>query len=46
AGLAVAMENADAETKALADHITATNQNDGVARVIEEMVLSKQLCSV
>ncbi|MCP5080061.1 MAG: HAD family phosphatase [Psychromonas sp.] len=46
AGLAVAMENADAETKALADHITATNQNDGVARVIEEMVLSKQLCNV
>jgi len=45
AGLAVAMENADAETKALADHITASNQNDGVARVIEEMVLSKQLCS-
>lgn len=42
-GLAVAMENADDETKALADHITGSNINDGVAMAIEEKVLQAQL---
>lgn len=40
AGLGVAMGNATAETKALANHITATNNEDGVARVIEEFIIN------
>jgi len=39
AGLAVAMENADDNTKAIADHITASNHQDGVALAIEEKAL-------
>ncbi|UXI03727.1 sugar-phosphatase [Photobacterium sp. TY1-4] len=39
AGLGVAMGNACDATKALADHITDTNDNDGVAQVIESFVL-------
>jgi Cof subfamily protein (haloacid dehalogenase superfamily) len=46
AGLAVAMENADDETKALADHITSSNSNDGVAMAIEEKVLQVRLSAV
>ena len=41
AGLGVAMGNATEDTKALADHITDTNDNDGVAKVIEEFILNK-----
>lgn len=40
AGRAVAMGNARPETKACADDITASNGDDGVARVIEQMVSS------
>ncbi len=40
AGLGVAMANADEKTKSLANHITDTNDNDGVAKVIEEFVLN------
>ncbi|WP_064609620.1 sugar-phosphatase [Photobacterium sp. J15] len=41
AGLGVAMGNATEDTKALADHITATNDDDGVAQVIETFILNK-----
>lgn len=40
AGLAVAMENADEETKALADYITLSNEQDGVAVAIEKFALA------
>lgn len=36
AGFSVAMGNADAEIKKIADYITADNDNDGVAQVIEK----------
>lgn len=39
AGLGVAMGNAHAEVKDEADHITLSNAEDGVAVVIEEMLL-------
>ncbi|WED23210.1 Cof-type HAD-IIB family hydrolase [Vibrio sp. JC009] len=39
AGLGVAMANATEATKALADHITDSNDDSGVAAVIEEFVL-------
>ncbi len=40
AGLGVAMGNATEETKAIADYITDTNNNSGVAQVIEKFVLN------
>ncbi|EOD56627.1 sugar-phosphatase [Aeromonas molluscorum] len=40
AGLGVAMGNATEALKALAQHITSRNDEDGVARVIEEFVLA------
>lgn len=40
AGLAVAMENADQETKDLADYITLSNEQDGVAVAIEKFALN------
>ncbi|KJY83427.1 HAD family hydrolase [Vibrio galatheae] len=39
AGLGVAMENAMEQTKAIADHITLSNNDDGVAVVIEDFIL-------
>lgn len=39
AGLAVVMENGDPETKKLADFITKSNEEDGVAWAIEQLVL-------
>ena len=39
AGLGVAMDNADADVKAQADYVTASNDEDGVALVIERFVL-------
>lgn len=39
AGLGVAMGNASAEIKALADYVTLSNQEDGVAHVIERFIL-------
>lgn len=41
AGLGVAMGNATDDIKALADHITDSNDNDGVAKVIEQLILNK-----
>ncbi|CAE6899714.1 Cof-type HAD-IIB family hydrolase [Vibrio alginolyticus] len=40
AGLSVAMENAMDETKKIADYITESNDNHGVARAIEKFVLN------
>jgi len=40
AGLAVAMDNADAELKAIAHYIAPSNKQDGVAIAIEEKVLN------
>lgn len=39
AGLAVAMGNADEEIKAMADDVTLSNDEDGVAVAIEKWVL-------
>lgn len=41
AGLGVAMENAMEQTKAIADYITGSNNDDGVAQVIETFVINK-----
>lgn len=41
AGLGVAMENAPDEVKEAADFITLSNENDGVAHVIEKFILSQ-----
>ncbi|KJG09791.1 Cof-type HAD-IIB family hydrolase [Photobacterium kishitanii] len=40
AGLGVAMGNATEETKAIANYITDTNNNSGVAQVIEKFILN------
>lgn len=40
AGLGVAMSNAMPQTKQIADYITTSNNEDGVAKVIEEFVLN------
>ncbi|RVW00117.1 HAD family hydrolase [Rhodococcus spongiicola] len=40
AGHGVAMENAHPDTKAAADEVTATNSDDGVARVLERIWVS------
>lgn len=40
AGRGVAMANADAQTKALATHLTASNDDDGVAQFIETHLLT------
>ncbi len=39
AGLSVAMGNATDEVKALADYLTETNENDGVAQAVERFIL-------
>lgn len=41
AGLGVAMGNAFEEVKEVADYITDTNENDGVAKAIEKFILDK-----
>ena len=38
-GLGVAMENAEPEVKEAADYITASNDEDGVAKAIEKFAL-------
>jgi hydroxymethylpyrimidine pyrophosphatase-like HAD family hydrolase len=38
AGLGVAVSNAVAEVKAVADRVTATNDEDGVAAVLAELL--------
>lgn len=39
AGLGVAMANADEEIKEVADYVTLSNEEDGVAKVIEQFIL-------
>ncbi|HAL74262.1 MAG TPA: Cof-type HAD-IIB family hydrolase [Clostridiales bacterium] len=41
AGLGIAMGNAAADIKAVADFVTATNDNHGVAEVVERFILSR-----
>ena len=41
AGLGVAMGNAHEEIKAIADYVTDTNMNDGVAKVVDEFIMPK-----
>ena len=41
AGLGVAMGNAPDDIKEIADHVTDTNMNDGVAKVVETFVLNE-----
>lgn len=43
AGLGVAMGNAPDDIKAIADFVTDTNMNDGVAKVVEEFVLNQKV---
>ena len=40
AGLGVAMGNAHPELKKVADHVTDSNDNDGVAKLIEHYLLA------
>ena len=42
AGLGIAMGNAMEETKALADYVTDTNDNHGVAAAIEKFILNAE----
>ena len=41
AGIGVAMGNAKQHIKDKADYVTDTNENDGVAKVIEKFILKK-----
>ena len=43
AGLGVAMANGQDAVKSRADYITDTNDNDGVAKVIEKFILGMEL---
>lgn len=43
AGLGVAMANADEEVKSAADYVTLSNEEDGVACVIEKFILDSNL---
>ncbi|MBF4691559.1 sugar-phosphatase [Fusibacter ferrireducens] len=43
AGLGVAMGNAFDEVKKIANHVTDTNEEDGVAKVIEQFMLKKMI---
>jgi hydroxymethylpyrimidine pyrophosphatase-like HAD family hydrolase len=42
AGLGVAMANAEPEVKAVADYITASNDEDGIADLLEEILPGKE----
>ena len=44
AGHGVAMGNADAETKVIADEVTASNDDDGVAVVVERLLAESPNC--
>ncbi|QXO18805.1 MULTISPECIES: sugar-phosphatase [Vibrio] len=44
AGLGIAMANAMEETKKIADYITLSNDEDGVAAAIEKFALNKETC--
>ena len=42
AGKGVAMGNAITDLKNVADYVTDTNENDGIAQALEEFVFSKE----
>ena len=42
AGFGVAMENGNPKVKEIADYVTASNEEDGVAKAIEKFVLNKE----
>lgn len=42
AGLGVAMGNAPDDIKEIANYVTDTNMNDGVAKVVEKFVLKRE----
>ncbi|EMW7171094.1 sugar-phosphatase [Vibrio fluvialis] len=44
AGMGIAMANAMEETKRIADYITLSNDEDGVATAIEKFALNKERC--
>jgi hypothetical protein len=44
AGLGVAMGNAVEALRALADHITETNENNGIAQVVRRFVFPPDPC--
>ena len=44
AGLGVAMANAQDVVKEVADYVTLSNDEDGVAHVIEKFILAKANC--
>ncbi|ELK3677538.1 sugar-phosphatase [Vibrio fluvialis] len=44
AGMGIAMANAMEETKRIADYITLSNDEDGVAAAIEKFALNKERC--
>lgn len=46
AGVGVAMGNAQPEIKEIADFTTDSNNNDGVAKAIEKVVLSKKVSNI
>ena len=41
AGIGVAMKNSEEEIKNVANYITESNQNDGVAKFLKEKILRK-----
>ena len=43
AGLGVAMGNAPDDIKEIANYVTDTNMNDGVAKVVEKFVLKTEV---
>ncbi|MCT2537058.1 Cof-type HAD-IIB family hydrolase [Aquibacillus koreensis] len=43
AGLGVAMDNAPDDIKAVADVVTDSNMNDGVAKIVEEYILNQKV---
>ena len=42
AGIGVAMGNAEEKVKAIADYVTKSNQEDGVAHAIRKLVLGEE----
>ena len=43
AGLGVAMENAQPKVKEIANFITLSNDNDGIAHVIEKFIFNEHI---
>lgn len=43
AGLGIAMGNANDDIKAIADYVTDTNNNDGIAKAVEKFVLNNKV---